>query len=48
MKNKKRKKLIKNSDKIKKLLAYMDFAIKLKIAQEDKKRNRNRNKNLNK
>jgi len=27
-------------DKIKKLIAYMDFATKLKIAQEDNKRNR--------
>ena len=35
-------------DKIKKLLAYMDFATKLKIAQEDKKRNRKRNKKLDK
>jgi hypothetical protein len=36
-------------DKIKKLLAYMDFATKLKIAQEDKKRKeRNINKKLDK
>jgi len=43
MKNKKRKKLVKNSDMIKKLIAQMDFATKVKIAQEDAK-NKSNNK----
>jgi len=32
-------------DRIKKLIAYMDFATKLKIAQEDNKKNKKKKPN---
>lgn len=44
MKKKKRKKLVKNPDMIKMLIAQMDFATQLKIAQEDRKKKKNINK----
>jgi hypothetical protein len=37
---KKNKETIEDYDKIRKLIAYMDFATKLKIAQEEEKKRR--------
>jgi catabolite regulation protein CreA len=41
---KKKEKIIEEYDKIRKLLAYMDFATKVKIAQEELKKQRKPNK----
>jgi hypothetical protein len=41
---KKRKKIVDEYEKIKRLIAYMDFATQLKIAQEDSKKNKKSDK----